>query len=160
MADRTVQCEDGRTWVVRRRWLPGLGPRTAWERARRRSRGSTEGARTAGDWSLFSALLIQDGAVLLRWLVIAVVAVVLLFMTTFLLVVELAILASLVAVGVGSRLLLRRPWTVEAVASTGDRLTWDVVGWRASGARRDEIAEMLRAGITPPAEGSSEPVAP
>lgn len=140
---------------MRRRWLPQMGARTAWERARRRGRRSTEGASTAGDVSLFSALLIQDGAVLLRWVVIAVVATVLLFMTTFLLVVELAILALLVLAAIGSRVLLKRPWTVEAVSAAGDRLTWNVVGWRASVARRDAVVEMIRAGITPsPADSS------
>jgi hypothetical protein len=49
--------------------------------------------------SLVSAILIEDGAVLLRWAVIAVVAVVLLLATTFLLAAELAILALVVLVG-------------------------------------------------------------
>lgn len=105
--------------------------------------------------SLSSALLIQDGAVLLRWAVVAVVATVLLFMTTFLLVVEVALLALLVSAAIGSRVLLQRPWTVEAVSDAGDRITWEVVGWRASGERRDEVVEMIRAGITPSPTDSS-----
>jgi hypothetical protein len=156
MRVRTVVGDDGRTWSVRRRWSPRPGVRPSWERARRRTKRSTDGATTAGDVSLVSALLIQDGAVLLRWAIIAVVAVVLLFVTTFLLAVELAVLALVVLMGVTSRILLRKPWTVEAVSDTGDRLTWTAVGWRASTARRDEIAGLLRAGITPPSGDPAE----
>jgi hypothetical protein len=155
MRERTVVGGDGRTWSVRRRWSSRPGVRTAWHRARLRSKRSTEGATTAGDYSLFSALLIQDGAVLLRWTVIAVVAAVLLLVTTFLLAVEVAVLVFVVLVGLASRVLLLRPWTVEAVSDAGDRLTWEVAGWRASAALRDEIADSLRTGITPPrCEGS------
>ena len=144
--------------MVRRRWSSRPGVRTVWERARRRTRRSADGATTAGDVSLVSAILIEDGAVLLRWAVIAVVAVVLLLATTFLLAAELAILALVVLVGVAGRVVLGRPWTVEAVSDAGDRLTWRAVGWRASARRRDEIADLLRAGVTlPPGDPADDP---
>jgi hypothetical protein len=157
MRGRPVRSPDGTTWVVRRRWSSRLDVPTAWKRARRRTEQSTRGATTAGDVSLASALLIDDGAVLVRWAIIAVVAVVLVFMTTLLLVVEVALLALVVLAGMGSRVVLRRPWTIEAVSDTGDRLTWKAVGWRASAARRDEVAEQLRSGRTPEPEDAPSP---
>jgi len=48
------------------------------------------------------------------------------------------------------RVLLRRPWTVEAITRRADgselRVTTNVVGWRHALRTRDEIAQRLRAG--------------
>jgi hypothetical protein len=155
MRGRTVQAPDGRMWVVRRRWTPRLGRGSTWARLRRRSKRSTEHADTAGGYSLFSAFLVDDFAVAVRWIVIVVVASLLIVLSAFAAVVEVALLILLVLVGFGSRVLLDRPWTIEAVPDDGAPLAWLESGWRASADRRDQIATLLEAGITPPPDAAA-----
>jgi hypothetical protein len=62
-------------------------------------------------------------------------------------IVEIALAILLVGVALIARVLLRRPWTVEAVTSDPeDVLRWKVVGWRRSGQIVEEIARVLEAG--------------
>jgi hypothetical protein len=66
------------------------------------------------------------------------------------LVVELLLVWVLVVVGALARVVLRRPWTVAAVnLATGERHSWKVVGWRASGIVVGRAAEALVAGVPP-----------
>jgi hypothetical protein len=157
MRGQTVRAPDGRTWVVRRRWTPRFGEGSIWARLRRRSKRSTKHADTAGGYSLFSAILVDDFAVVVRWVVIVVVATLLIVLSAFAAVVEVALLILLVIAGVASRVLLDRPWTIEAVPNDGARLSWRESGWRASTDRRDQIATLLEAGITPPPDLSPAP---
>jgi hypothetical protein len=150
MRRRTVRGPDGRPWVVRRRWMPRFGTGTAWSRLRRRSRRSTKHAETAGDYSLFSAFVVDDFAVVVRWVVIVVVAMVLIVVSAFAAVVEIGLLILLVMVGILTRLLLDRPWTIEARPDEGEPLTWQASGWRSSTERLDQIVTLLESGITPP----------
>lgn len=150
MRKRSVRGPDGRTWVVRRRWAPRFGDGSFWSRLRRRSKRSTEHADTAGGYSLFSAILVDDFAIVVRWVVIVVVATVLIVLSAFAAVVEIALLVLLIVLGLGSRFLLDRPWTIEALPDDGDPLSWRQAGWRASADRRDEVATLLESGITPP----------
>jgi hypothetical protein len=85
-----------------------------------------------------------------------VLIVVIMIVPLVLAIVDLAVLLVLAALGIVGRLLFRRPWTIEAVGSDDTRLTWHAVGWRASAARRDEIATALAAGVVPPPD--PEPV--
>jgi xanthosine utilization system XapX-like protein len=68
--------------------------------------------------------------------------------------VELLAVLLVGTVAVAARVLFRRPWVVEAVS--GDAvpqvLTWRVVGWRASAAKVDEVADQLEAGLGPTTE--------
>ena len=150
MRRRTVRGPDGRSWVVRRRWMPRLGTGTAWGRLRRRSRRSTKHADTAGDVSMVSAFLVDDFAVVVRWVVIVVVATVLIVVSAFAAVVEIGLLVLLVLIGILSRVLLDRPWTIEATPDEGEPLTWQASGWRSSAERLHQIATLLESGITPP----------
>jgi hypothetical protein len=150
MRGRMVRGADGRTWVVRRRWTPRIGEDSVLDRLRGRFRRSAKRADTAGGYSLFSAILVDDFAVVVRWVVIVVVATLLIVLSAFAAVVEVVLLLLLVVAGVGSRVLLDRPWTIEADPEDGDRLSWRETGWRASRDRRDQIATLLQAGITPP----------
>lgn len=150
MRGRTVRGADGRSWVVRRRWTPRLGEDSVRARLRGRFSRSAKHADTAGGYSLFSAVLVDDFAVVVRWVVIVVVATLLIVLSAFAAVVEVVLLLVLVIAGLGSRALLDRPWTVEAVPDDGDRLSWLQTGWRASTDRRDYIATLLEAGIAPP----------
>jgi hypothetical protein len=150
MRGRTVSGSDGRTWIVRRRWTPRLGAGSAWSRLRRRTTRSTEHADRAGGFALFSALVVDDFAVVVRWVVIVVVATLLIVLSAFAAIVEIVILLLLLVLGIGSRVLLDRPWTIEAVPDDGDLLSWRQSGWRASADRRDQIMSHLEAGIVPP----------
>jgi hypothetical protein len=66
--------------------------------------------------------------------------------------VDLVVLLLVALVGLGARIVFRRPWIVEARADDGTVHRWRVVGWRAGGEGRDEIAQMLTAGVVPPAD--------
>ncbi|MFI5890337.1 hypothetical protein ACIA5D_09475 [Actinoplanes sp. NPDC051513] len=66
-----------------------------------------------------------------------------------LLVLDVLIVLLLLAASVVARVLLRRPWTVEATAAGNPRITEQVVGWRAALRRRDEIADALSRGLSP-----------
>jgi hypothetical protein len=69
---------------------------------------------------------------------------------------DLLVLLLLLVLGVAARVLLRRPWTVEA--RTGDEVrTWKVVGWQASGALVDDVAERLQAGVSLPGSPEGTP---
>ena len=65
---------------------------------------------------------------------------------------EVLLLGLLVALGVLVRVLLRRPWIVDAVRlDRTERLSWKVVGWRRSGEVVDAVAGQLAAGQATPA---------
>jgi hypothetical protein len=55
------------------------------------------------------------------------------------------VLIGLVLVGaVVGRVLFRRPWTIEAIAPTGERSTWAVTGWRRSAKAVRNVADRVR----------------
>lgn len=151
----TILSPDGRQWRVRRRLVPRLGAETVLGRLRRRIRGTIDKTRSAGD-----ALDVADGCLSIDLDAIAVVVIVIVavllavFVVIPLLVaiVDLLILVVLGLLGILARIVLRRPWVVEASAADGERHVWRVVGWRRSGERLDHIAQMLSAGIVPPAD--------
>lgn len=156
----------GQRWVVRRRWAPRLGPDTLFGRFKRRITGTGRRSR-----ELIEGLdAVPDGCVdaegLLVGIVVAIVLVVvgllLIFVVIPLLValVDLLILLLLALLGILGRIVFRRPWTIEARADDGTIRTWKVVGWRASRDHRDEIAQLLAAGITPPPDDTPAPTIP
>ncbi len=57
---------------------------------------------------------------------------------------ELLFVVVLALAGLVGRVLFRRPWTVDAVDPQGTHHAWGVVGWRASGAARQFIADCVR----------------
>lgn len=148
----SAEGQSGQNWVVRRRWTPRLGPDTVFGRLRRRFRAVRRRAKGLGE----GIDVVPDGCVDLESLLIGVVLIVVVLLAIFFVIpllvtlVDLVIVLLLALLGVVARIVLRRPWTIEARADDGTVLTWKVVGWRASGQRRVEIAEMLAAGITPP----------
>lgn len=156
---RRVVGPDGRAWVVRRRWAPRLGPETLLGRFRRfvpgpvrrqrdKLRKNADGIVDVG--CLFDELglvILAIALVLLLVLVVAVVFVIPLVLA----VVDVVVVLVVAGAGLVGRVAFRRPWTVEARAGDGTVRTWKVVGWRASRERLDEIAELLAAGISPPA---------
>jgi hypothetical protein len=83
-------------------------------------------------------------------LAIAAVLLVVLVLPLLFALVEVVALALLALVAIGARILFRRPWTVEAVASDETILEWRVVGWRASAEHARTVAGLLAAGMEPP----------
>jgi hypothetical protein len=133
---------DGRRWTVRRRWLPGYADR-AFRRARTRRRRRHDADDLADAAEAASWGFDLDDALWIAGVVLLVLA--LLFVVP--LVLDLVIVAVAVVLGGVARTLLRRPWTVEAIADDGERRTRPVVGWRAAGRAAEDWAEELRMGI-------------
>lgn len=65
---------------------------------------------------------------------------------------ELLFIVLVALAGVVGRVLFRRPWTVDAVSPGGAHHDWHVVGWRASGAARQFIADRVRGTGTVPSD--------
>jgi hypothetical protein len=148
---RRVRGADGRDWVVRRRWEPRLGPETLWGRFGRITTSPLRHRRKLSE----NADILDAGCLFdeLAWVLLAVLVliVVVVFVIPLLLaLVDLVLLLVLAGLGIVGRVVFRRPWTVEARASDGTVLAWQVVGWRASGERSAEIAELVASGVTPP----------
>jgi hypothetical protein len=59
------------------------------------------------------------------------------------------VLVLLTMLGVAARLVLHRPWEIEAVGPDR-RLTWQVVGWQRSRRAMGAVAGRLRQGQIPP----------
>jgi hypothetical protein len=147
-----VEGPDGRSWAVMRRWVPRLPGETLWGRFRRRFGRSSRRMR---DWDGVAdvADLASSGGgdgiagvLAMIGLAIAAVLLVVLVLPLLLALVEVMILALLALVAVGARILLRRPWTVEAVADDGALRTWRIVGWRNSGEHVRRVADQIRTG--------------
>ncbi|HEU4703853.1 MAG TPA: hypothetical protein VFS37_15340, partial [Conexibacter sp.] len=112
---KLVTAPDGTRWRVRRRWLNRPAPKP-WTRWRRKGRRMDDGSEAAG-WGL-DALMGADSIAGLVAVVAAIAALVLLVIALLLLlgvVFELALFAFVVGSGLFGRVVLRRPWTIEAV---------------------------------------------
>jgi hypothetical protein len=132
---RRVVDPHGVTWTIRRRWLHApIRPR--W-------RGPEDGG---------SALDLASGLDGLGPITVVVgiiaLAALLAFFVLPLAVLLLEVLAFLALAGAGvlGRVLLRRPWRIEARDGDGREQTWAVAGWRDSRDAIEEIAAALAAG--------------
>jgi hypothetical protein len=149
-----IGAPDGRTWRVRRHWLPRLREDRWPVRFRRwarelvrdvRARDVFEGVGCVAD-------LLEAAAVVAVGLAVVVLVLLLAFVVApvvFALVDALVVLV-LAGLGVLARVVLRRPWTVEALASDDERAEWKVVGFRASGALKHDLRARLEAGVALP----------
>jgi pilus assembly protein TadC len=144
VSGRTVTTPAGETWRVRRLWVPRMRGETLWSRLRRRIRR----ARRVGEWSDVGEGCVFDVDDLIILVALAVVILLLVFLVVPLLLVllDVLVLLLLLVLGLGARIVFRRPWVVEATGSGPYRHTWRVVGWRASGEKVDEIANLLAHG--------------
>jgi hypothetical protein len=141
MAARTVVDPQGRTWRVRRRWVHRS---VGW-----RSELADPLDVVHPDVSLLD---VDDDLGVLAVIGIVVTAVatlavfVLFVVPAVVFVVELLLVAVAIALGAVGRIVLRRPWTVEArVRGTNEGREWKVVGWRASGRLVERMADRIRA---------------
>src|SRR5215217_6245485 len=117
MRGRIVTAPDGQRWRVRRRWLDRPAPRpwTRWRRDRKR----TDDGERSGGWLSDAALSGVDSLGGLGLAIGAIVVVVLVVFVVLPLVgiaFELALLIGFVMSGMFGRVVLRRPWTIEAVS--------------------------------------------
>lgn len=145
---------EGVRWRVRRRWAPrhnGLLRRfNAW-RAKRRAEG--KGGRDSKLLDFIDIPLVGESLtgvlVGIALMIGFVVSVLLLWFVVFpfvLLVVDLLIVILLAALGTAARVLLGRPWTIEATSDTGATRTWNVAGALRSRRACREAAEALASG--------------
>ncbi len=133
-----VTTPDGGRWRVGRRWIP-------W-RFRLRKPKSPLDDLGGVDVPLELADAV-GGPFVIVGVVIAVLVAALTAVPVLLAVVELTILAVLIAGGVVVRILLRRPWIVDVERlDLNDAGSWEVVGWRRSGELVAALAAQLGSG--------------
>jgi hypothetical protein len=133
--------------------MPRLGRETVGDRLRRRTSGVRGRTRFAAD-------LVDGGELaelpLIGWVFVVIALVGLVLLLAFVLVpllivlAELGILVVAALLGVAARVVLRRPWLIDAHHPDGRALRWRVVGWRESGRVAAEARELVDAGIVPP----------
>lgn len=152
---------EGRTWKVKRRWVPRRANEKLWRllgRARRWMAAwwsdMTEDLRpkdAPGCVGVTLGLLLEGGLIVMAVAAVILLMVLLVFVIFPLLlaILELVLLV-VVPLVLAFRVLFRRPWLIEAVADDGQRLTWRVSGWTESGSHRDAVARHLEAGLSPP----------
>ncbi len=138
MAPDGVEWRVGRSWQTRRfGW--------AWKR---RGNIPAEAVATVGQG--LGSVDLGEGVLV----VVAALAAVLVLIPLLFFGVELIVLGVLLAAALVSRVVLRRPWLIEARSSDplspGRRLEWRVGGWRKSGKLIDRVVSDLGAGREPP----------
>lgn len=146
---RNVTGPDGRTWEVRRRWLPRLRTQRLRERFRRRTRGEGRAANS-GDLALEAAGALGDNVLGVIMALVGTILVLVFVLPLLLSFVDLLLLVLIGGLGLAGRLLGFRPWAVDAIASNGAELEWRVHGWRASRERVDQVANLIVAGLNLP----------
>ncbi|HEX5995965.1 MAG TPA: hypothetical protein VFY84_12555 [Jiangellales bacterium] len=163
-----VTAPDDTRWTVRVVWEPrwrALARRFGGWRRKRKNRDGASGDVVDGAVQLADAATsgsgggraggfdIGDAVIVLVVVFLAAIAAAALFwwvlLPLLLIAIDLVIVLVLLVLALVGRVLFRRPWTVEATAGNGERVTAEVVGWRAALRRRDEIAELLRRGQRP-----------
>jgi hypothetical protein len=147
LGSRAVTTPDGVQWRIGRRLLTR---RFGWSWRRRGDIASASFSSLGG--SSPDLLGADLGASLL--FVAAAVAVVVVLIPILFFGVELVVGGALLAAGIISRVVLRRPWVIEARSSDpltpGRVLEWEARGWRQSSRLIDEVARDLAAGRDPP----------
>ncbi|NJC73004.1 hypothetical protein HC031_25280 [Planosporangium thailandense] len=162
----------GAQWRVRVVWQPRwrkLARRFGgWRSARRNGRGGdlggfdipTGGGGGGGGDGFLHGL--ADDIVVAIAVIVCLIVVGALFwwvlLPLLLLVIDMVVVVVLLAVAIPARVLLGRPWTVEAATAAPDDgedyFVAEVVGWRRALRTRDEIAEKLRLGHPAPVVGT------
>ena len=133
MFRRKATAPDGSKWKLGRRWFPR---RKGWD-------GVETGVLPFPDVGDADDIF---GAILLAvFVVIAAVFLALLLFNVVVLAIEIAILVLGLIVGLFSRVVLRKPWTV-FVKSGSHTVERHVVGWRASRRLIDELAGDVESG--------------
>jgi hypothetical protein len=143
----SVTSPDGHRWQVRRRWLdrplPDLRRRFREYREEMDRGDNALDAFLAIDLadSVWAGVLLAAGLVLIVFVLLPLLGVAL----------ELILLFALLSSGIVGRVVLRRPWIIEAKdLDDGDRsLTYAVKGWRRSGRAAADVAASIEAAGPP-----------
>ncbi len=159
---QVVKAPNGERWQVGRRWLNKPPPKP-WSGRKRRKRDDAEGG---GSW-LDAASFVDVGDDFLAGIVVALVvaAVVALLVLAVLpllgIAFELALLIGFFTSGLFGRVVLRHPWTIEAVSVDAPqrRVRFAVKGWRRSRRAISALAETIATTGPPSALPETTPVA-
>lgn len=143
MASTRVTDPQGNEWVVRRKWVHR---RLRW-RGKRGTGDLLDGAdlvSLGGDLPVIGVILMAIALLLFA------IAAVMFIVPALIFIGELLIIVAIVGLGLLGRLLLGRPWTVEAQQVDADEAyEWKVSGWRASRDLVRTVSDQLRAtGLT------------
>ena len=148
-----VEDPSGREWTVRRKWVPR---RLRW-RGRTFSFDLLDGAEllSFGDELPVVGVIFAAIAAFL-----VAVGLVVLVLPAVVFILELLLIATLVGLGVLGRVLLGRPWTIEARQKGADHaLEWRARGWQGSQEVLESVAQQIAVNGTP-AGGARVPPAP
>jgi hypothetical protein len=157
---RAVVTPTGEAWRVGRCWLPKQ--RVHWRGPGRVRRTSSDPRPRSGGGSWLNALDVFDGDNPLAALgfvigTIVFAALVWFFLVPLLLVLlDVTVLVVLTAAGVAARVVLHRPWEIEAVGPN-ERLTWQVVGWQRSRLALGAVTQRLARGEVLPTDSPGFP---
>jgi hypothetical protein len=134
-------------WHVRRRWAPRqLGAQTIWARFVHRTRKVRRRTSDLADVpDPGCAIDIGEGLIIVVGAIVAIVFLIFIGIPFLVALGELLYIVLIALAGLVGRLLFRRPWTVDAVDPRGAHHHWSVVGWKASGAARQFVAERIAA---------------
>lgn len=161
MRGRVVTAPNGERWRVGRRWLNRSPPKpwTRWRRERTRSDDEL-----AAGWLPEAVLNGVDSLGGLGFVIGAVVVLALLVLVLLPLLgiaFELAIAIGFVLSGLFGRVVLRRPWTIEAVSldAPARRSAFAVTGWRRSRRALAALAATIETTGPPAALPEAESVA-
>ena len=161
MRGRIVTAPGGERWRVRRRWLdrPAPKPWTRWQRGRTRK----DDGEVVSGWIPDALTGAIDGPAGLA-LAAAVIVVLALFVFVLLpligIALELALIVLLLSSGLFGRVVLRRPWTIEAVSVEDPtrRSAFAVTGWSRSRRALAALAAAVETTGPPAALPEGEPL--
>lgn len=145
----TVTDPQGGAWTVRRRWIPhrtGIGLKARFRRRRRARRRDRNRDRWYDGLDIGDGCLDVDGIVIAVGVIVAVLLLVFFGWPLFLLLLDVVWLVVVLVLGVLGRVVLGRPWDVEAVGPDGLRRRWRVKGFRAAGRKAAELAQHVALG--------------
>jgi ABC-type multidrug transport system fused ATPase/permease subunit len=151
-----VRGPDGVRWRVRRRWLDRSLPslRQRWRR------NKEEREPDSGSALDFLGIDLLDGTTIGIAIIAVVFLVVFVLMPLIGIALELIVLLVLFLSSLVARVVLRRPWVVEAVMA-GDpqeRVAFAVKGWRQSSQALRELRAAIPAGGPPERLTAGEPL--
>jgi hypothetical protein len=164
MGRRVVIAPDGERWRVGRRWLnrPAPRPWTRWRRSRKRERENDDNLLdTLAPEALTGAADGPAGLVAVAAVIVLITLVVFVLLPLIGIAFELTLLIGFVMSGLFGRVVLRRPWTIEAISldRPGARSAFAVTGWRRSRRSLAVLASAIEATGPPSALPEAEPVA-
>lgn len=145
----TAVAPDGQMWKVRRRLAPRLGTETAWGRFHKRYRQTISRIGDVADADPGCLDVFGEGIVAAIGIIIALVVLIFVIIPLLVAIVDMLIVILLALVGIGARIVLRRPWIVEAARADGLAYRWRVFGWKASGTRVAKVAKQIESGEPP-----------